>query len=101
MAKGARGISKSIATSARRRGWVAWVASLTVLLVAWGPLLGTLHQTLVRHVVCEHGDLIETEERGQHDPSATAARESSEGSSTSVETGSGPSAHDHTHCSLG
>jgi hypothetical protein len=39
--------------------WRAWLACLTVVIVAVAPLLRTLHRAFVPHAVCEHGDLIE------------------------------------------
>jgi hypothetical protein len=99
MPKGAARIRKSFAIRSRR--WTAWIASLTILVVAWAPLLGTLHQALVRHVVCEHGDLIEPDEQGHHEALILTTRDSSDSSSASIESGAGASSHDHTHCSMG
>jgi hypothetical protein len=93
-------ISKSIAMPARR-AWAAWVASFLVLIVACAPLLGTIHQALVRHVVCEHGDLIEPDDRAPHADHAVAALHGAESSRTSVTAGNGPASHEHSHCSVG
>ncbi len=78
---------------------------MTVLVVAWAPLLGTLHQALVRHVVCEHGDLIEPDERAQHHAphasTVTALHRADVDSRPSVAPGTAPSLHAHSHCSVG
>jgi hypothetical protein len=98
-------IPRSPVTSSRRAGWAAWVASLTILVVAWAPLLGTLHQALVRHVICEHGDLIEPDELGtrpaRHANETTAPHQSDADSGPSVASGTGASLHEHSHCSVG
>src|SRR3954454_20029624 len=98
-------ISKSQPTSFRRAAWGAWIASLTIVVVALAPFLGTLHQALVRHVVCEHGDLIEPDERGAH--AAHVAPVTALTDQADVQGGpavaSGPnrsSNHGHSHCTV-
>jgi hypothetical protein len=81
--------------SMARRGWAAWIASITIVIIAWAPLLGTLHQALVRHVVCEHGDLIELS------PAPAAATHASESAGPAVGAGDGRATHGHDHCSVG
>lgn len=97
--------SKPRVTSTRRAGWAAWVASLTIFVVAWAPLLGTLHQALVRHVICEHGDLIEPDElstrQAHHANETTAPHLSDVDSGPSVASGKGASLHEHSHCTVG
>jgi hypothetical protein len=96
---------ESRVTSARRGGWGAWLASLTIFVVAWAPLLGTLHQAFVRHVLCEHGDLIEPDGRGprpaHHAPETMAPHPWGVSGGPSVAAGTGPSLHAHSHCSVG
>jgi hypothetical protein len=98
-------ISKSRPRSLGRAGWGAWVASLTIVIVAWAPLLGTLHRAFVRHVVCEHGDLIEPDERGAHpvhpSPAATFAQPAGDNADAAVTRGGGRSVHGHDHCTVG
>jgi hypothetical protein len=96
-------ISKSIAMPGRR-AWAAWIVSILVVIVAWAPLLGTLHQALVRHVVCEHGDLIEPDERAPHADRAldvSSIHHGSESSNVSVSAAEGLASHEHSHCSVG
>src|SRR5882757_3299452 len=96
-------ISKSRPMSLRRAGWGAWIASLTIVVVALAPLLGTIHQALVRHVVCEHGDLIEPDERGAHAaPAAALTHQADVHGGPAVASGtSNPSNHGHSHCTVG
>src|SRR5450432_1720879 len=105
MANSPQRTSQCRATSVRRAGWATWVAAITIVVVAWAPLLGTLHQALVRHVVCEHGELIEPDERGQqhapHVSTVTAAHRAGVDSRPSVAPGTAPSLHAHSHCSVG
>jgi hypothetical protein len=99
MAGGSIRISKCIATP--NRGWAPWIASLTIFIVAWAPLLGAIHQAQVRHVVCEHGDLIEPDERGAHVSNHAPVVASNDGSRPSVSAGLGSVSHEHSHCSVG
>jgi len=90
----------------RRAGWGAWIASLTIVVVALAPFLGTLHQALVRHVVCEHGDLIEPDERGAHAahaaPAAALTYQADVHRGPVAASGTGnPSNHGHSHCTVG
>jgi len=103
MAPGPMRISKCRPTSLRRAGWAAWIASLTIFVVVLAPFLGTLHQALVRHVVCEHGDLIEPDERGAHATPATELtyQADAHGGPAVASGTSGPSNHGHSHCTVG
>jgi len=79
--------------------WRSPLAWLTVFLLAVGPLLASFHRASVRHAVCEHGDLIESEQGGYGDSSAD------DGSATSpvliLELRSMAALHAHAHCSVG
>jgi len=98
----------TVASSPRARGvrWRAWIAALTVAVVAVAPLLGVFHRASVRHAVCEHGDLIEpehasghSEARGQVEVAASIAALSA--TVAGIE-GRAPAAlHDHAHCPVG
>jgi hypothetical protein len=86
-----------------RSGLGAWVAGLIIVVVAWAPFLGTLHQAFVRHVVCEHGDLIETDD-GTKPPAHADERRSLDddlGAVSTVNPSSGSAVHGHNHCSVG
>lgn len=79
-------------------GWRAFLATAIALIVAVAPALGTLHRVLVRHQVCEHGDLIELpgEARAHVDSSAAEAS----GRSPTIDQSEGGAAHHHDHCSI-
>jgi hypothetical protein len=79
--------------------WRAWLASLTVALLAIAPLLASFHRASVRHALCEHGDFIEPEQAGHRDLSA-ADRVLSP-SALALQADSTATLHGHTHCSVG
>jgi hypothetical protein len=83
--------------------WRAWVASLTVTLLAIAPLLAIFHQISARHAVCEHGQLVESGHEGLD--VATIIEALAEGSrddlQTAVDVDSDSAEHGHRHCSVG
>jgi hypothetical protein len=68
------------------------------LIVAMAPALGTLHRVLVRHQVCEHGDLIEIPAEGWAHSDSPAAE--TRGRTPTIHQGEGGSEHRHDHCSI-
>jgi hypothetical protein len=71
--------------------------------LAVAPLLAIFHQASVRHAVCEHGDLIESDSRATHDDSVAsrAGVDAALGAVARFLADEAPAAHGHTHCSVG
>lgn len=90
-------------TPRRRAWWRAWVASLTVTVLAIAPLLAILHQISAPHAVCEHGQLVESGHENLD--VATIVEAMAEGSRddrpTAVDVDSNTVEHGHRHCSVG
>ena len=97
---------KAITTRRRRAGRSAWLAALTISLLALTPLLTIFHQISVRHAVCEHGELVESGHNG-FSPIAIggletgAARDTPTAQKTGVRPEPDSASHGHSHCSVG
>ena len=99
--------SKSIATPRRRGCGVAWLAAVTMTVLAVSPLLAIVHQISARHAVCEHGELVESDHAaiaGQAAGSFGAEMTRSDAESapaSGVRPDSEGVRHGHSHCSVG
>jgi ABC-type glutathione transport system ATPase component len=98
-----------MAKTARSRctGGLAWLAALTMTVLAVTPLLSIFHQVSARHTVCEHGELVESG-HGEValtplDGAETAAtsRDAQNTSRPGVRAESDAANHGHDHCSVG
>jgi ABC-type glutathione transport system ATPase component len=96
-----------ITTRRRRTGGVAWLAALTMTVLAVSPLLAIFHQISARHAVCEHGELVESGDSGfsaeaRADLDAqTAARDRQSAPASEIRPDSDVALHSHSHCSVG
>jgi hypothetical protein len=76
------------------------------LVLAVAPLLAIFHRVSVRHAVCEHGDLIESVERGDREVTAGGDARSAELDATTAgqaslrEDCASSFSHGHSHCSV-
>jgi hypothetical protein len=91
-----------------RARWQAWLASLTVTVLAVAPLLSIFHHASTRHTVCEHGDLIEPDHSDGHGPEsiATGTRRAASddarfNGATAIRADSMLAIHGHAHCTVG
>jgi hypothetical protein len=79
------------------RRWLgSWWAILVTLglLIAQGPMLA--HLLIVRHVTCEHGELIEgSGHAARHEPAAAATSDADEARDRVTPGSGGESGHDH------
>ena len=98
---------KVITTRKRRTSAVAWLAALTMTVLAVSPLFAIFHQISTRHAVCEHGELVEsgdgefsTEARVESD-AETVARDRRSAPPSEIRADSDVALHGHSHCSLG
>jgi hypothetical protein len=97
---------KVIATRNRRASGYAWLAALTMTVLAVTPLLAIFHQLSTRHAVCEHGELIESG-HGEVGPvdglgmSARTTRDTQTAPTSDIRPASDSALHGHSHCSLG
>jgi hypothetical protein len=95
---------KATRTGKGRVFWRAWLASLTVAVFAIAPLLAIFHRVSVRHAVCEHGELVESDHPGfsiaekRERRGADALREDP---SPTLRADSESESHGHRHCSVG
>jgi len=94
-------------TRRRRAGGSAWLAALTISVLAVTPLLTIFHQISARHAVCEHGELVESghsgfspTELGAWQARATA-RDIQSAPKPVIRAESDSVSHDHSHCSVG
>jgi hypothetical protein len=88
--------------------WRAWLASLTVTVLAVAPLLAIFHHASTRHAVCEHGALIEPDHADLHgrgssaaDAHRSATDDASSDDATAFRADSTPELHGHAHCTVG
>lgn len=79
----------------------AWLALLVLSVFASGSVFGTLHRAFVRHVVCEHGDLVEVEHHGASFESVARGVEAGGRGLAQLSAGSVLDEHDHAHCFVG
>jgi hypothetical protein len=98
---------RAMTTRRRRAGGSAWLAALTISVLAVTPLLTIFHQISARHAVCEHGELVEsghngpaTGEFGAGMPGAPA-RDAQTLPTTGIRAESDAISHGHNHCSVG
>ena len=95
-------LTKAMSTPRRRALWRAWVATLTVTVLAIAPLLAILHQISARHAVCEHGQLVESGHENFDFTRLGAVADPAGGeANTTVDAESDSAEHGHRHCSLG
>jgi hypothetical protein len=93
-------------TRRRRAGGSAWLAALTISVLALTPLLTIFHQISARHAVCEHGELVESGHNGPATGEFGAATPGAAGDTQTVPTTgiraeSDAVSHAHDHCSVG
>jgi hypothetical protein len=96
----------AIATRRRRAGRNAWLAALTMTVLAVTPLLALFHQISAPHSVCEHGELVESSDShfssedwvGVVDP---AANQGQTAPASEIRPDSDSALHGHSHCSVG
>lgn len=84
--------------NAIRPGLRAYFVATMAFIVAFAPVLGTMHRALVRHQVCEHGDLIELPNEELRAVASSVVEEG--GHSATVAQAAGSAEHRHDHCSL-
>ena len=97
---------KPLLTHRRRNRGVAWLAALTMTVLAVSPLLAIFHQISARHAVCEHGQLVESDHSGIPVSNSLAGNESARGDAEDAPTSdvrpdSDADRHAHSHCSVG
>jgi hypothetical protein len=81
----------------RMRRLAAFLAVLSALLVAGGPIASVVHYLLVPHAICEHGQLVEVSEPGRRNAPWWGAN----GNAPSVHTGhSALHSDSHDHCTI-
>ena len=89
----------------RRVGGSAWLAALTMVVLAVTPLLTIFHQISARHAVCEHGELVESGHAGfsanELGMRSGAARDIQGAPKTAIRPESDSASHGHSHCSVG
>jgi len=89
----------------RRAGGSAWLAALTIAVLAVTPLLTIFHQISARHAVCEHGELVESGHAGfslnELGLQGGAARDTQGAPKTAIGPESDSASHGHSHCSVG
>jgi hypothetical protein len=94
-----------LATRRRRAGGSAWLAALTIAVLAVTPLLTIFHQISARHAVCEHGELVESGHAGfsanELGLRGAASRDSRGASKAVIRPESDSPSHGHSHCSVG
>src|SRR5687768_10779113 len=97
-----------VPTRRRRIGGYAWLAALTMTVLAVTPLSAIFHQISAPHAVCEHGELVESGDNhvglagGLTDANARwAASEAESGRTSRIGTDSNVARHGHSHCSVG
>ena len=96
---------KVISTRRRRTGGYAWLAALTMTVLAVSPLLAMFHQISARHAVCEHGELVESGHGAFSGDLAgiaqMAGRDAESMPASDIRPASDTVLHGHSHCSLG
>jgi hypothetical protein len=94
-------------TPRRRTGGFAWLAALTMTVLAVTPLSAIFHQIYAPHAVCEHGEFVES---GENRLSVAdfaglsveiAAERARSAPATEIGADSESARHGHNHCSAG
>jgi hypothetical protein len=99
---------RKVTSTRRRRAAVgAWLAALTMTVIAVSPLLAMFHRISAGHAVCEHGELVESghggvsANNGAVAKSAWARRAADSTPPSDIRPDSEPALHGHSHCSVG